>query len=408
MANLFGGDGDCLPEHDALKARRHARLSPSSSEKWLACPGSVQAEDAYPDRPSRYAAEGTAAHSMFEMGLRLGIEPASLATSNTPEDMVEAIEYAIDFINTQRADAALLGEPFEYHPEERVVIDKANDIWGTSDLIGVRPQELIVVDYKHGEGVVVDPENNSQMMLYAVGGRARHGRRRTYRLVIIQPRARHVEGPVREWTVTDPQLDAFLLKVSTAAAATLPLDAPRHAGPHCRWCRAAATCPALRDLVLKTAVDQFGPVPQPKRVPVDDGEALREALLIAPVVELWMRAAREAANLWLAGGNTIPGFKRVAGRRMREWAIPEAQLQATLLAAGFPLELIAPRVLVSPAGADNAVKFLKRIGQVMGSDTYAPFIAWKQSAPTVAPVSDPRPALTTGEEFNNVNSDNED
>ena len=41
--------------------------------------------------------------------------------------------------------------------------------WGTSDVIAVIGNELMVADYKHGMGVEVDAESNEQLMLYAGG-----------------------------------------------------------------------------------------------------------------------------------------------------------------------------------------------------------------------------------------------
>ena len=60
----------------------HAKLAPSSSERWIACPGSVQAQaevfdpslgDSNPD--SRL---GTAAHALLEACLVTGADPKSL------------------------------------------------------------------------------------------------------------------------------------------------------------------------------------------------------------------------------------------------------------------------------------------------------------------------------------------
>ena len=48
------------------KDRAHALLSASSAHRWLACPPSAVAAEAYDDTGSDYAAEGTVAHEVAE------------------------------------------------------------------------------------------------------------------------------------------------------------------------------------------------------------------------------------------------------------------------------------------------------------------------------------------------------
>ena len=48
----------------------HAKLSPSSAERWMSCPGSVALNEGKDDKGSSYAAEGTAAHELAEKILR--------------------------------------------------------------------------------------------------------------------------------------------------------------------------------------------------------------------------------------------------------------------------------------------------------------------------------------------------
>ena len=60
---------------------RHAPLPPSSAERWIACPGSYQAErEAPPAAPSEFADIGTHAHALFARGLRFGLPAEALTT----------------------------------------------------------------------------------------------------------------------------------------------------------------------------------------------------------------------------------------------------------------------------------------------------------------------------------------
>ena len=54
---------------------KHAILSASSSHRWLNCPPSARLCEAYEDKGSDYAAEGTDAHTLCEFRLKqtLGI-----------------------------------------------------------------------------------------------------------------------------------------------------------------------------------------------------------------------------------------------------------------------------------------------------------------------------------------------
>ena len=46
--------------------RAHALLSASSAHRWLACPPSAVAAEAYPDQETEFTREGTLAHEVAE------------------------------------------------------------------------------------------------------------------------------------------------------------------------------------------------------------------------------------------------------------------------------------------------------------------------------------------------------
>jgi hypothetical protein len=369
----------------------------------MKCPGSVAAQAGFPDTTSIYAEEGIRAHEVFELCLRLDCAPEDISKPADPEDVVAAVGHALDFLRGYLA----VNPTADYHPEQILMADETHDIWGTSDLIVVNTDELVVLDYKHGYGVV-EVEDNAQLLTYAVGARRKYGRRRRYRLVIVQPRARHDAGPVRETMITDGELTKFATLLKAAAKATGAPNAPRTAGTHCRWCRARGECPALAEFALQAAIKDYTteePLPEPAEpavLPMDNAR-LAELLRVAPVVELWLTGLRETVKDRVSMGQAVPGFKMVAGRRMRYWSAEDTAIINALLQFGLTEDEATPRSLISVAVAEKTLKQAHKQGRAVAASTaLAPIVAYKESAPTVAPESDPRPAVSFGSEFSEI------
>ena len=155
-------------------ATKHAVLSASSSERWLNCPPSARLCEAYEDKGSDYAAEGTDAHALCEFRLKqaLGI-PADNPIENLSwynEEMEDCAAvyaaYVTELLETAKqtcTDSVIL-------IEQRVDFSRwVQDGFGTADCIVIADGELNIVDYKHGKGVEVSAVDNPQMMLYALG-----------------------------------------------------------------------------------------------------------------------------------------------------------------------------------------------------------------------------------------------
>ena len=150
----------------------HALLSPSSSERWISCPPSVRMSEGIEEKPSEYAAEGTAAHSLCEYKLHklLGYEQPDIRENLDyyNKEMEDCTDYYRDYINE------LLTEHDERKPlmfvEQRVDFSRfVKEGFGTSDCIIIDNDTIFVIDFKYGNGVRVDALNNSQMMIYAIG-----------------------------------------------------------------------------------------------------------------------------------------------------------------------------------------------------------------------------------------------
>lgn len=216
----------------------HSELSPSASDKWMVCPAWRRLTAPLPKTSSAAADEGTEAHALFEaMILNQRWE-----SKNT--EMLDYIGSCIDWVAEQEGTVHSEME-LDYGEEFGYV-----NLFGTADLIIDHPNQLTVGDLKYGFGIV-EAEANSQMMIYLVGAVAKFGPRQSYRLVILQPRANHFKGPIREVTVTPEELEAFKAKLQAAIADSYT-NKPPVVGAHCRkYCAALAICPGVKAHAIK-------------------------------------------------------------------------------------------------------------------------------------------------------------
>lgn len=169
----------------------HARLGPSSSKRWMACPGSIILEAQYPNTSTSYADEGTACHEISARCLINHIPRASkfigeyVVVSHPSEprrtvefdsDMAELSQVYIDFT---RSIAFQPGAT--YWCEQRVSTSEWLDVpdqFGTADGMVLAPYrgpdaeegdvELLGIDAKFGR-TPVEVEMNTQVLLYVLG-----------------------------------------------------------------------------------------------------------------------------------------------------------------------------------------------------------------------------------------------
>ena len=157
-----------------MTAKAHAILSASSSDRWLHCPPSARLCEAYEDKGSDYAAEGTDAHALGEYKLKsaLGLPSEDPTESLTwySEEMDDCTSGYAEYV-LEQVEAAK-----ETCTDPIVLIEQRVDFsrwvehgFGTADCIIIADGTLRVIDYKHGLGVLVSAEENPQMQCYALG-----------------------------------------------------------------------------------------------------------------------------------------------------------------------------------------------------------------------------------------------
>jgi hypothetical protein len=210
-------------------------------------------------------------------------------------------------------------------------------------------------------------------------------------LTIVQPRIDHPEGCIRSWVVSYEDVIAFAVELMERARATQKPDAPRTPGSWCRFCRAAAICPEKRKAAESVALVEFGALPldQPPRVETLTPERMGDMLQNFWIVEDYIAAVRAHAFAALNRGETIPGMKLVAKKANRSW-VGEAQVLTWAASHGILPKDLHEVKLRSPAQVEKTV--LKARKLALPEDLFSKV----SSGPTLAPASDPRPALLVG------------
>lgn len=357
----------------------HHKFSASTSERWMACPGSVAACKDLPEQTTSYAAEGTEAHEMAAkklQGVYVGVN----------EEMNECTDTYVDFIKELREDQDTL------LVEKEVIVEPVLDCGGTLDCGLIQPQSkcLRVIDLKYGKGVPVNAKGNSQLRIYAYGLLNLCKEQKILideiRCYIFQPRA-NVSNPISAEKLTTSELRKWVTeKLYPALAQARNADAPKNPGPHCRWCRAAGECSAARKIVEERAMQDLGAATTGKaQLPLPTQltpEQMGKVLDFADMLNQWIKAVEGAALARLKSGLPVLGYKLVRKGTHRKWrdeTAAETMLKTLIGDEAFKKDLI------SPTQAEN---LLKKKGQ--SPDNLKDQIYKPEGELTVAPESDER------------------
>jgi hypothetical protein len=201
-------------------------------------------------------------------------------------------------------------------------------IFGTADAViydaGV--ETIWIIDYKHGSGVAVDVVDNYQLALYAHMALDEWQNVENVHMVIVQPRANHPDGPIREWACFASDFNEWF-KIFQGAIrdyqqAKKNPEEHLEAGDHCRWCPAASICWQIRKQALVQAQVDFAKpaIPDPATLELDQ---LTRVLDAEPMVLGYIRACKARAAQLLAQGTKVPGRKLVKAYGNRKWKDPE-------------------------------------------------------------------------------------
>lgn len=399
----------------------HYPFSASASKRLINCPRSRKLAAAHKNKSSIFAAEGTAAHEVGERCLRNGADADAYVDQiitveghdfTVTEEMAEAVQVYLDYIR-----GVLAQYPgAELRVEQRFNLPEIYpELGGTCDAVIVVPfHKIIVVDYKHGRGVSVDAEENTQAMIYALGAAWTEDLDEV-EIVIVQPRAGRKGGGVRSWTTSRTELMTWgdtVLK--SACLETEKDDAVIKAGDWCRFCPAAPTCPETRKTAMKAAEIAFDDdlLPAVANPVLLDPNAMTPAqvskvLRLAEIIEPWITNVRAYGYDGLATGKFIPGeegfdWKMVRGRAGNRKYADEKLAMATLMNE-LKQEAYEKPKIKSPKQAEDALKALAKEGKSRDLKTAKDVAALMKTITmrpegklSMVPLADDRPMISMG------------
>lgn len=377
----------------------HALLSPSAAHRWLACPPSARLHakltERLGDQSSSFAEEGTKAHALAELKLRLANGEINQFRYDAEKKLLGEIPAEMERFTDQYVDTVL--EKFfsakKLCADARLFIEQRLDMsewvpacFGTSDAIIVSDLTLEVLDLKYGKGVPVSAIGNPQARLYALGAVNEFGDLygfKTVRETIIQPRL----DSITEETMSKDELLIWGESIKPTARDAYHGNGAFHSGEHCRFCAAKAICRTRATEAMSVFDNSFGDAPD-----VIPDEQIPGILKVADLVEQWLKDVRAYAYAQAMRGDKIEGFKLVRGRApARKWR-NESEVIDQLARAGYAESqyLEQPR-LMSVAALEKAIGRTAFKALLAGQTTQG------EAQLTLVPESDAREEFATAD-----------
>lgn len=349
---------------------QHAFCSASASHRWLNCTAAPTFEAQFPDGDAGvYANEGTLAHKICETTVLYNSGQLSKRTYNSRIKKCKEDElFKDEMLKTAEIYAGYIWElsmSYDAKPYQATEVrvdfsDYVPEGFGTCDCCLVGTDVLNIVDYKHGKGVPVSAENNSQMRLYALGALKQYGMfypLKKVRMSIVQPRITEEpsweELTVEELLAWGEQIKPIAQKAYTGEGAEF------REGTWCRFCKGKAVCRARAENM--TALEDFADLPVMGKMTEQEkldrtsaeimGFPVKHILTDAEIGDLLQRGARlvkwyedlqDYALNAILDGKTVPGWKVVEGRSVRAWDNAEEAFK-DIVKAGYDEAMLYER-----------------------------------------------------------------
>lgn len=309
----------------------HSILPPSSAHIWGkagGCTGYVRMMAVVPESaPTDASLEGDAVHAYAAACLT-----GEAATHPVDPEALEAAEMFVDDVlrRVQTGGA--------FYVEQKIPIPRvAPDCFGTPDAFYYDPgaRRVYIWDFKYGYSIV-EVFENWQMLTYAAGILGLLGingildQSTTVEFRLIQPRAPHADGPVRDWKVRASDLRAYFNILRNNAEANLAevnaefgMVPTLHTGDHCKNCDARHRCPAA--LAAGFSLFEASATPVPLDVtPAALGVLLSTVRRAKKQIKYLESGIEAQVEGLVRAGVDVPGYRLEQGKGKEKWtASPE-------------------------------------------------------------------------------------
>lgn len=280
-------------DHDDV---RKGLPSASGLQRLVLCPGSWKAEQACPEEePSEAAAMGTRMHQHMELG-------------TLPDDAVEAeaVAWCREMEQQLAQEYVADGHGMAVFREKRLW-DACQRFSAQEDVVFVGCGKALVLDYKFGRGDVVEAKMNAQLYGQALTVFDNFADVEEVYAGILQPFVSRQKPQLVRFTRDD--LMALRKWLYGSLDAAMAENANLVAGEvQCRYCRAAASCPALGLQVQRAASMEL------TRWEQWSLEDRRRAYDAAKLAKKYAEAIERKVKADLEAGVELPGLELAAGR----------------------------------------------------------------------------------------------
>lgn len=360
----------------------HSILPPSAAGIWGkpdGCTGWVLMAQSYPEiESSEEALEGEASH---EIASELINYMSRGVYSTPPEEFVgeeasNGVIYDIDMFNGAKLYAENVGEVMRetgvfggeyFGTEAKVLASRIHELsYGTTDQFIFARQlgRLYVWDYKFGFEPV-DAFECWQLINYVAGICEKYDidgiedQNITVHMRVVQPRAHHRDGVIREWVIKLSDLRGYFNTLHANAHTSLSNNAVIRTGSHCKHCQARHACPAA----LKAGLGLYEVAMQP--LPMDlSPEALGVQYAIIhrarKHLESLEKAFYEQVKFTVKKGELVPNCSVVMGYGNLAWNEPAEKVIELGNQHGYvlqkPIDVITPTQAIKLGFDESIIK----------------------------------------------------